>query len=349
MDNIINVGLTAYGMSGEIFHGPLIYAHPNFNIKKVLERNKNRSAERYPQVEVVKTYEALLTDDDIELIVVNTPDNTHYDIAMQALMAGKHVIVEKPFTLKSSDGEKLIKLAKEKKKMLSIFQNRRWDNDFLTVQKVCDNKLLGRIVEFESHFDRYRNFTRPQSWKESADSGSGTIYNLGSHLIDQALVLFGMPQTVTADIDALRSQAQVDDYYIIQLGYKNNTKVILRSSYLTREPGPRFILHGTEGSFVKYGIDPQEEALKEGFMPDIPNWGREHESMWGTLNTQINDVHFHGKIETMPGDYNMYYQNIYEVIRDKKELIVKPEESLNGIKIIEAAIKSSKEKKTVAV
>ncbi len=349
MSNIINVGMAAYGMSGEVFHAPLICVHPNFELKKVFERTKNRSNERYPQVEIVRTYKELLDDKQIELIIVNTPDDTHYDFTKQALEAGKHVIVEKPFTLKSAHAEALISMAKKKRLVLSVFQNRRWDNDFLTVQKIIEGNYLGRLVEFESHFDRYRNFIRPQTWKESGDSGSGTIYNLGSHLIDQALILFGMPKTVTADIDTLRTQGQVDDYYNIQLGYQDNFKVILRSSYLVREQGPRFILHGTEGSFIKHGIDPQEQALKDGFLPNMPNWGHEHEKMWGTLNTQLDDLHFHGKTETIPGNYNMFYQNIYEVLRNNKELFVKPEESLQGIQIIEAAIKSNKKKITINI
>ena len=339
--------IVSYGMSGSIFHAPLLHAHRGFLLKTILQRNSNSALEKYPYVTVAKTYNELLSDKEIELIVVNTPDKTHFEFASRALDAGKHVIVEKPFTTTVSDGEKLIALAKEKGRLLSVFQNRRWDGDFLTVQKIMQQKLLGRLVEYEAHFDRYRNYIQ-DSWKESPEHQTGTLYNLGSHLIDQALVLFGMPEAVYADIRIMRTNGRVDDAFDLKLYYKD-IKVTLKAGYLVREPGPKFLVHGTEGSFVKYGIDPQEEDLKQGRIPDEDGWGTEPESEWGVLNTNINGIHIRKKIETVAGGYIDYYSNIIDVVRKGAELAVKPEEALDVIRIIEASYRSSEKRKLVSL
>jgi len=340
----IATAIVSYGMSGSIFHAPLLNAHPGFLLKTILLRSSNSALEKYPDVIIARTYEELLSDDEIELIVVNTPDDTHFDFTCKGLEAGKHVIVEKPFTTIVGDGVKLIDLAKKKGRILSVFQNRRWDGDFLTVQKIIRQNMLGRLVEYEAHFDRYRNYIQ-DSWKESPGHQTGTLYNLGSHLIDQALVLFGMPQSVYADIRIMRTGGKVDDAFDLKLYYKD-VKVTLKAGYLVREPGAKFMVHGTEGSFVKYGIDPQEEDLKQGRLPDEDGWGTEPESEWGILNTSINGIHIRKKIATMAGCYSDYYSNIYEAVRKSAELSVKPEEALNVIKIIEAAYRSSADRKS---
>ncbi|MDP4274505.1 MAG: oxidoreductase [Bacteroidota bacterium] len=348
MESIISVGLASYGLSGMAFHAPLLTALPCFNLKKILERHHDNSRDRFPQAEIVRSFDDLISDPDIELVVVNTPDHTHFELAQKALLAGKHVVVEKPFTFKVEDCEELIRLAKEKHKVLSVFQNRRWDGDFLTVKNIVHQGLLGKLVYFESNFDRYRNYLKPESWKEQSVYGSGTVYNLGSHLIDQALVLFGMPESVTADIRNMREGAEVDDYFNIRLGY-SAFAVTLKSSYLVRESVPRFVLHGRDGSFIKYGMDPQEDAMRSGIIPVQPEWGQEKEEYWGLLNTQLNGLHYRGKVETIAGDYKKYYQNIYQVIRNNEVLEVKPEESLAVIKIIRAAFESSEKQTTVRI
>lgn len=346
MDSIISVGLASYGLSGMAFHAPLLTALPCFNLKKILERHHDHSRDRFPQAEIVRSFDDLINDPDIELVVVNTPDHTHFELAQKALLAGKHVVVEKPFTLKVEECEELIRIAKEKHKVLSVFQNRRWDGDFLTVKNIVFQGLLGKLVYFESNFDRYRNYLKPESWKEQSVFGSGTVYNLGSHLIDQAVVLFGIPEGVSADIRNMREGAEVDDYFNINLKYPGFA-VTLKSSYLVREPLPRYILHGTDGSFIKYGLDPQEDAMKSGIIPVQPDWGKDEEEYWGLLNTQLNGLHFRGKIETIPGDYKKYYQNIYQAIRNEADLEVKPEDSLAVIKIIRAAFESCQKQITV--
>lgn len=340
MGRIIKVGLSSYGMSGTVFHGPLLRIHPGFEVTKVLERTQNNAAVGYGTQVIVRNFNDLLTDKALELIVVNTPDATHFELAKAALNAGKHVVLEKPFVQRVEQGEELIELARQKGLVLTVFQNRRWDGDFLTVKKVLENKLLGRLVEFESHFDRYRNFIQPNTWKETAAAGTGIVYNLGSHLIDQALCLFGKPDGVHADIRILRTGGAVDDFFDIDLFYPQ-VKVKLKSSYLVREQGPRFILHGTEGSFLKWGLDPQEAALKTGQLPGGPDWGADAENNWGTLNTSVGGLHFHGRIETLAGNYPAFYNNLYDTITTGAHPAVKADEPLMGLQVIEAAFESS--------
>lgn len=344
----VTVGLASYGMSGKVFHAPLLAANPGFSIKKVLERSSENSKLRYPQVEVVKDFDVLLQDDSIELLIINTPNALHFEMGQKALQAGKHVVMEKPFTVTAQEANELISLATKNNRVLTVFQNRRWDGDFRTVQQVVNQQLLGKLVYYEAHYDRFRNYIEANTWKEETGPGSGLLYNLGSHMIDQALVLFGKPQAITAQIGTQRPGGKIDDYYDITLHYEQVTAVI-KSSYLVREAGPRYILHGTEGSFLKHGIDPQEEALKAGQLPAGPTWGQEPKSDWGLLNTQLNGLHFTGHIETLPGSYPDFYQNVYEAIREGKALQVKPEEAALGIQLIELAQQSSREKRTVLV
>ena len=348
-NNPVNVALAAYGMSGTIFHAPLIASNKGLRLKKVLERSGTRhSQQRYPEVEVVKDFREILDDDSIELVVVNTPEHTHYDLAKQALLAGKHVVVEKAFTVTSDEAQELIDIAGEQRKVLSVFQNSRFHGDYLTIKQIVQNELLGKLVEFEVHYDRFRNFIRPATWKEEPVGGTGTLYNLGSHIIDQVLQLFGWPQSLFADLRILRPGGKIVDSFELILYYKQ-LKVILKSSYLVREEGPRYTLHGVNGSFVKFGGDTQEPFLSSGRSPLEDDYGVDPEDQWGVLNTQVGELHFKGRIETFRGSYLAYYDNIYNAIRKGDELLVKPEESMQTIRIIEAAIKSNKEKKIVAL
>jgi scyllo-inositol 2-dehydrogenase (NADP+) len=339
----INVGLASFGMSGMVFHAPLLTTNPGFHLGKILERTPKGSKRIYPEVTVVNRYDDLINDPELELIVVNTPDHTHFDLTRKALLAGKHVIVEKPFTICTAEGSDLIELARKKNLVLTVFQNRRWDGDFLTVSRVVKEGMVGRLVEFESHFDRFRNYIQEGTWKEDPPRGTGNIYNLGSHMIDQALILFGMPEGIYADLEIRRDGSGVNDYYDIHL-YYHRFKAILKSSYLVREPGPRYLLHGTLGTFVKYGIDPQEELLKSGAIPVGEDWGREDEQYWGILNSEIGGEPVRKKLETIPGNYHPFYDNLFYAIREGKEPAVKPEEALHVIGIIEAAIASNRDK-----
>jgi scyllo-inositol 2-dehydrogenase (NADP+) len=342
----IPTALLSYGMSGLVFHAPLLHAHPSFHLSTIVQRKSFSAKDRWPNVRIVQRVEEATQDPSIELVIVNTPNETHYDFARQALEHGKHVIVEKPFTVTTQEANDLIELANTKKKILTVFQSRRWDGDFLTVKRVIEDKLLGKLVEYEAHYDRFRNYIEPNTWKEEKAKGTGILYNLGSHMLDQALVLFGMPLEVDARIGVQRPDGQVDDFYDIRLQY-NGFHAIVKSSYLVREQGPRYILHGTDGSFKKYGDDLQEQALKDGKMPGTPGWVVEGKERWGKLNTTLGGLHVEGSIETIPGNYLGFYQNVYEAIREGKPLAVKPEQSRDVIHLIEACYESSRLHKAV--
>jgi scyllo-inositol 2-dehydrogenase (NADP+) len=341
----INTAITSFGMSGLVFHGPLLKASPGFEVVKILERSKNNSVKMFPSATIARSYEEILSDESVELVIVNTPDEFHFEMAKAALEAGKHVVVEKPFTRLPREAEELISLAGKKGVILTVFQNRRWDGDFLTVKKVVGEKLVGRLVEFESHYDRYRNHIAG-SWKEEPGEYGGVLYNLGSHMVDQALVLFGKPKAVTAHFDILRTGGKVSDYYDIRLQY-DGFAALLKCSYLVLEQGPRYIIHGTNGSFLKWGIDPQEEALKSGILPEGENWGKEAEPDWGYLTADNNGLVQKSRIETIPGDYRLFYQNLAGAIRHGEPLAVKPEEALLVIEILETCLESNRLGKTV--
>jgi predicted dehydrogenase len=236
-------------------------------------------------------------------------------------------------------------LAHKQNKVISVNHNRRWDGDFQTVKKLLEGRLLGRLVEYESQYNRFRNYPRPNAWREEDDAGGGILFDLGSHLIDQAQVLFGVPQMITSDIRVQREFAKVNDSFELLLHY-DDLKVTLKAGMLVREQSPRFILHGTEGSFVKYGFDPQEEALKRGHIPSESNWGNEPREQWGTLITQVGGLDLEGQVKTIAGCYQSFYQNVVDVISGRAELVVKPEEAMSTIRIIELAIESNEQKRT---
>jgi scyllo-inositol 2-dehydrogenase (NADP+) len=342
----ITTALFSYGMSGEIFHAPFLSIHKGFQLKTVVERSQDKVRHRYPDVKSVKDKKEILTDASIELVVVNTPNETHFPFVKEALEAGKHVIVEKPFTVTSKEADDLIALAKSKNKILTVFQSRRFDGDFRTLQKVITEGMVGKIAEFEAHYDRFRNYIEPNTWKEELKPGTGILYNLGSHMLDQVMVLFGMPKEVYARVGIQRPGGSVDDYYDIRLTY-DGFFAIVKSSYLVREQGPRYILHGVEGSFIKYGIDPQEQDLKDGKMPGGADWGKEDKAWWGKINSTIKGIHVEEKIETLKGDYLDFYQNVYDAIRENKSLVVKPEEARDVIRLIELCYESNKLKQTI--
>ncbi|WP_291530225.1 Gfo/Idh/MocA family oxidoreductase [Bacteroides sp. UBA939] len=342
--NQIKTGLAAFGMSGQVFHAPFISTNPHFELTAITERSNNLSREKYPQSRVVRSFDELLDVDGLELVIVNTPDSSHYEYACRALEAGKHVIVEKPFTTTVEDGEELVALAAEKGLALSVYQNRRWDCDFLTVKEIINKGLLGRLVEFESTFPRYRNFIKPDTWKETGKSGGGLTYNLGAHLIDQAVQLFGMPEALFADIATLRTGGKVDDYFVIHLlkpAKAPKVKITLKASYLMCENEPRFVLHGTEGSYVKYGLDPQEEDLTKGLLPDTPHWGEEDEARWGMLHTEKDGIVRREPYPTLPGNYTAFYENVYRHIRQGEPLQSDARGVIDVIRLIEAAWESS--------
>lgn len=348
----IRTGLAAFGMSGQVFHAPFISTDPHFELTAVVERSKNLSRARYPQARIVRSFDELLGMDELDLVIVNTPDSTHYEYARRAIEAGKHVVVEKPFTTTVEEAEELVALAAANHLALSVYQNRRWDCDFLTVKELLAKGVLGRLVEFESTFPRYRNFIKPDTWKETGESGGGLTYNLGAHVIDQAVQLFGMPEALFADIATLRTGGKVDDYFIIHLlrpAKSPDVKVTLKASYLMCGNEPRFVLHGTEGSFVKYGLDPQEAALNQGALPTTPHWGEEDKAQWGVLHTETDGKTVREPYPSLPGNYAAFYDNIYRHIRLGEPLLTDAREVVGVIRLIEAAWESSRTRRVVLI
>lgn len=348
MNNPIKTAIASFGMSGLVFHGPLLNVNEGFEVACILERSKNISEKMFPKAKIVRSYNEIIENPEIELVIVNTPDQFHFEMVKLALQNGKHVVVEKPITQKSNEAEQLIKLAKEKGLIFTVFQNRRWDGDFRTVQIVLAEGKLGRIIEFESHYDRYRTAITANTWKEEADEFGGVLYNLGSHMVDQVYLLFGKPKTVSAHLKIVRTGGEVYDYYDVRLEYETFS-AILKCSYLVKSPGPRYSIFGEYGTFHKFGIDPQEEHLKTGKFPIGDDWGTEPESDWGILLYEKNGGDFKEKIETLPGNYNLFYNNVFDAIRNGAELFVKPEEALEVLKILEACVLSNRDKKTVVL
>jgi len=346
MSTPIKTAITSFGMSGQVFHGPLLKVNPDFEVVCIWERSKNISEKLFPDASIVRRYEEILSNPEIELVVVNTPDVFHFEMAKQAILHGKHVVVEKPLAQKSDEGVELVHLANEKGVVFTVFQNRRWDNDFRTVQKVMEEAKFGRLIEFESHFDRYRTYIAPNTWKEEGDEYTGVLYNLGSHMIDQVYVLFGMPKAVTAHLRIVRKAGEVTDYYDIRLEYEGFA-ALLKCSYLVKDPGPRYTIHGEYGTFYKWGIDPQEEMLKAGHLPNEEDWGTEPPEEWGTLLYEKEGEEVEELVQTLPGDYSIFYNNVASCIRNGAELLVKPEEAVDVLKILEACLQSDKEKRTV--
>jgi len=346
MSNLIKTGIASFGMSGQVFHGPSLKVVPEFEVVNILERSKNISQKLFPNAKIVKEYNEIINNSDVELVIVNTPDALHFEMVKQALLKGKHVVVEKPITQQSSQAEELVELAEQKGLIFTVYQNRRWDGDFRTVQMVIDEKKLGRLIEFESHYDRFRTYIAPNTWKEEADEFGGVLYNLGSHMVDQVYVLFGKPLSVNAHLKIVRTRGVVTDYYDLRLEYKGFS-AILKCSYLVKDPGPRYSIYGEYGTFHKWGIDPQEELLKAGNLPIGVNWGTEPEQEWGTIVYEKNGVDMKEKVETLPGNYSIFYNNVYDAIRNGAELFVKPEESLEVLKILEACVVSNREKRTI--
>jgi scyllo-inositol 2-dehydrogenase (NADP+) len=342
----INTALCSFGMSGWVFHAPFLTTNPHFNFYGVWERTKNLAQEKYPAVKTFRTLEELLADDAIELVVVNTPSVTHYDFTKQVLNAGKHVIVEKPFTATAAQAEELIALANEKNLKLSVYHNRRYDSDYRTVKKILYEGVLGDIVDAEIRYDRYVPELSYKTHKETPTPAVGALYDLGSHLIDQALQLFGMPFAVFADITTNRPNSKVDDYFDVKLFYPTH-RLSLKSSYYVREAMPGYQIHGKLGSFIKHKTDVQETDLQLHKIPGGADWGIEPENQKGLLHTVRNGKVVKEYITSERGNYGDYYEAVYNSIRNNAPVPVSGAEAMQVIQIIVAAIRSNKEKKVI--
>ncbi len=350
MDRVIKVGLIGFGVGGQIFHAPVLTTVEGMKLVKIRASKPEQvsaAQTKYPNAEIVSTSEEIFNDENIELVVITTPNTSHHSLAKQALKSGKHVVIDKPFSISAAEADELIALAAGSTQLLSVYHSRRFDSDFYTIQKIIKNGLLGDIVEIESRYDRFRNFLRPAAWREEDAPGTGILYDLGSHLIDQVQALLGLPEAVSADLRIQRKGAKAIDNFEVILHYPG-IKASVKGGMLVRAPLPRFILSGTKGSFVKYGMDVQEEALKAGFTSlTKDNWGIEPNDIWGTINTDVKEQHFVGKIESEKGNYPAYYLNVYNAILGREDLIVTSLQARNNVRIIELAMQSQVEKRTI--
>lgn len=326
----IKTALVGFGKAGQWIHAPFLNALDDFDWKYVLERTQDKAALLYPEVSVVRDLDVILKDSSIELVVVATPNHTHYDIVDACLKAGKHVVVDKPFVVKFEEAVKLQKFAKANKLNLFVFQNRRWDGDFITVRNLLEQNVLGKVTQVESRFDRFRPEVKPAYWKESVYPGSGLWYDIGAHLLDQALVLKGVPLKMEVDLQIQRKNATVVDYFDVMLVY-NDMNYRIHADMLQEKPTARWSIQGSEGSYIKYGFDIQESLLQQGAIPQEEEWAKEQTKNWGRLNKGGVDTLFPTRI----GNYSDFYKSVYETLRNNETFPVSMLESLKLIELLE--------------
>jgi scyllo-inositol 2-dehydrogenase (NADP+) len=343
-----------YGLSAKVFHIPFITALPeHFQLTHILQRSSTSALETHPHVTIVRTPEELLAT-EVDLVIITTPPESHFALAKAALEKGKNVIVEKPFTSTLEEAAELVKLSESSTGILTVFHNRRWDGDFLTIKSVMEKNLLGRIVNFHSAMDRYkptRVITGSRAWKEQNPTAGGLLLDLGSHLVDQSLALFGVPSTVHANILHQRDRTSVNnDFFSITLDYtpQDGPLVHLQAGNLVRQFSPRFRIDGTKGSLTKFGNDVQETQIQQGLGPRDGGYGIDKEEGWCKLDCDVDGLRYVGSVETLRGDYSGFYKSLAEAIKGGMEgrgkVGVKPWEALEVMKVLEAARKSSEEK-----
>ena len=345
---MVRVGLIGFGLAGQAFHAPVIRGVPGMELTCILERHGSKSKERYPEVRVARTLDEMLSDETIGLCVVATPNDSHFSYAKLCLEAGRDVVVDKPLTPTMGEAAQLVRLAEERGRLLSVYQDRRWDGAFLTVKSLVRSGALGTVAEYEARFDRFRLEAKPGAWREVADfPAAGVLWDLGPHLIDGALVLFGEPQTIYASALCQRESASVDDAFDVIMQYPR-VRATLRARIIAYAPSHHLLVHGTQGSFVKYGMDPQEEILRSENCPDGldwgADWGLEPEERWGTLS-RVGETP--RKVKTERGDYRGFYANVRDAIEKRAELDVTPEQALRTMRALLLAHKSSREGRVV--
>jgi scyllo-inositol 2-dehydrogenase (NADP+) len=357
----IKTAVIGFGLAGRVFHAPFISAVPGLELSAIVQRKGDEAAVAYPAAKVLRSFDDALAS-DAQLIVVGTPNETHFDLAKLALEAGKHVVVDKPIAASSQEVIALANLARERGLILAPFHNRRWDGDFLTVRTLLLQQALGRLTSFVSHFDRFRPTPRPNTWKEAGSPVNGMLFDLGPHLVDQALALFGPPQAITASVRTDRDASAIEDAFDITLHYP---RMLARCSatMIAADPSPRFLLHGTGGSFRKYGLDPQEPALIAGAkVPRLgengkpvsgDDWLGENSARWGTLTLAADPEKPQAlqmyEVETEHGDYRGFYRNVRDAIRDTAPLAVTPEAAYQTIRLLELAREGSESGRTLPV
>lgn len=344
----IKTALLSFGMSGKVFHAPFLQVHPGFELAGAWERSKQIIGDSYPGVTSYPSLESILTDDSIDLVIVNTPTVTHYEYAKQALLAGKNIIVEKAFTTTVAEAVDLKNIAEKVDKKISVYQNRRWDSDFKTVKKIIGEGWLGDLIEAEIHYERFNPVLSPKQHKEVQSPGSGILKDLGPHIIDSAICLFGFPQAIFADIRITRPTSVVVDWFDILFFYEN-LRVRLKSGLLVRERLPGFMIHGSKGSFLKNRTDVQETDLIAGKIPNTPDWGTEPGSEQGLLHTEKDGKVIREKVPSLQGNYYDYYDGVYKALTQNIPMPVTADDGINVMRIIEAAMQSRDEKKVIGL
>ena len=321
------VGLIGYGLGGAAFHAPVIAAEPRLRLEAVVTSRAGQVERDHPGVRVVGSAEELLDDPAVELVVVAAPNAVHHDLAAAALRAGRHVVVDKPFALSTADADDLIALAAASDRRLSVFHNRRWDGDFLTVRRCVESGVLGEIATFVSRYDRFRPAPKG-GWKEEAVPGSGILWDLGPHLIDQAMVLFGPPRTVWADLGVQRPGVEAVDYVHLVLGY-GRRRAVLHAGMLVRDPGPRFEVHGDRGSLVTRGLDPPEVDA--------------------TLTCEVGGLELRGRLAGVPTAYGSFYTQMAAAVAGEGLVPVAPDDARATVAVIEHALASARDRRVVEV
>ena len=344
--SIIKTGICSYGMSGKLFHAPFIDNHPGYELAGIVERHNNDSRQRYPASKLYRSIEEMLADDSLQLIIVNTPTHLHFQNARAALEAGKHIVVEKPFTVTVKEAEQIAALAQSKNLFLSIYQNRRYDGDYRAVKDVLEKKLLGELREVEIRYDRYRPIPAGKPHKEGDLPGAGIIYDLSPHLVDQALQLFGWPQSLCADVWKMRDEVKANDYFEI-LFYYPKLRVRLKATCIARETIPAYTLHGMKGSFLQKRSDLQEIQLNAGTTPSLETWCPPPAQPDGLLHTEIKGEVIRSNLTSLPGNYMGYYDDVYKAMTGQAANPVPAEDGIRTIRIIEAALQSAAEKRII--
>ncbi|KWC38956.1 oxidoreductase [Burkholderia ubonensis] len=339
MSSLLRIGLMGFGFAGATFHAPVIAASGRTQVAAITTGQPDRARAAYPDARIVADLDALLALDDIECVVIATPNDTHFPLARQVLDAGRHVVVDKPVTLTSDEALALARLANARSRVFAPFHNRRWDGDFLTVRRIVESGELGRITCVTSHFDRFRPQVRVR-WREEAARGGGLLLDLGPHLIDQALALFGLPDTVSATVKTRRDNGSAPDFVHVQLGYPDKDVALHASALSAIEPA-RFTLHGTRGSYQKFGLDTQEDQLKAGLTPDDVEFGGGNPP--GVLRVLDGDVETERPVPTLDGQYAEFYRALAASIREGAPFPVTPQDAVDVMTIIELAAQSEHE------
>ncbi len=345
MSDAIRVGLIGYGYASKTFHAPLISGTPGMTLAAVTSSDENKVHADWPALPVVSGPERILNDPNIDLVVIPTPNDTHFPLAKAALEAGKHVVVDKPFTVTLSQARELEALAKSGGRLLSVFHNRRWDSDFLTVKALINEGLLGEVGYFESHFDRYRPQVRNR-WREQGGPGSGIWYDLAPHLLDQVVNLFGLPVSMQVDLAQLRPGSQSTDYFHAVLAWPQR-RVVLHGTLVAAAETARFIIHGSRGSYVKYGLDPQEERLKSGERLPQEDWG--YDMRDGVLTRAEGEDITEESWLTLPGNYPAYYAAIRDALNGSGTNPVPASQAIQIMELIELGLESARHRTTLCL